>query len=128
MSDKTRPTPGPWTWRSEDLRGGRYYTVNRHGADDPEPIDLHEDDNGETDARLIATAGTAAHEVAQMGYDPVEWIKALPLIVRAADGVPWGEMDCGCEWPDALPEDQCLNCLLQTLLNSAAGKEGARHG
>lgn len=47
-------TPGPWGCWASDLRGGRYWTVDRPGAEDP--IDIHEADNGEADARLIAAA------------------------------------------------------------------------
>ena len=47
-------TPGPWTVSNSDLRGGRYWTVNVPGYG--EPIDIHEDDNGQADAQLIAAA------------------------------------------------------------------------
>lgn len=45
---------GTWTVRIEDLRGGRYFVVVR--GDDCETIDIHEHDNGEADANLIAAA------------------------------------------------------------------------
>lgn len=47
-------TPGPWQLRSEDLRGGRYWCVILPGCE--ESTDLHEDDNGEANSRLIAAA------------------------------------------------------------------------
>lgn len=46
-------TPGPWTVTENDLRDGRYWTV-RTSAPDHEPIDIHDDDNGEANARAIA--------------------------------------------------------------------------
>jgi len=52
-------TPRPWTRRQEDLRGGRFWVVDRPGT--LEPIDLHEDDNGEADSELIVRA-VNAHE------------------------------------------------------------------
>ena len=72
MTEKLKITPGPWPLGMEDLRGGRYWVVSRPGRD--ESIDLHEDDNGEADARAIA---------------------ALPGLIEAAekllesDGNPW---------------------------------------
>lgn len=47
-------TPGPWAVGFEGLRGGTYWCVSR--SDAAEEIDIHEDDNGEADARLIAAA------------------------------------------------------------------------
>ena len=46
-------TPGPWDVYPLDLRGGRYWSV-KPGIH--EAIDIHEDDNGEANARLIAAA------------------------------------------------------------------------
>lgn len=54
-------TPGPWALREENLRGGKYWVVSRPGAD--ETIDLHEGDNGEANARLIAAAPTMAEYI-----------------------------------------------------------------
>ena len=51
-------TPGPWTLSAQDLWGGRYWSVLLAG--DLDPIDLHEDENGEVNARLIAAAPTMA--------------------------------------------------------------------
>lgn len=50
----SKHTPGPWPTYSEDLRGGKYFTVAIPGID--EPIDIHESDNGEANARLISSA------------------------------------------------------------------------
>ena len=46
-------TQGPWTVTVNDLRGGRYWTV-RTSSPDHEPIDLHDDENGEANARAIS--------------------------------------------------------------------------
>lgn len=47
-------TSGPWSYHTEDLRGGRYYCVVIPGAD--ETIDIHQTDNGEANAKLIAAS------------------------------------------------------------------------
>lgn len=57
-------TPGPWSLFASHLRGGRYYTVVIPGCEDP--IDLHADENGEANARLIA----AAPEL----YEALKWV------------------------------------------------------
>lgn len=46
-------TAGEWTLHVEDLRGGRYFSVRIPGF---EPIDIHEDDDGEATAAFIALA------------------------------------------------------------------------
>ena len=68
MADKTMPTPGPW------------YAVNEGRVFDIRPTKIAV--KGAANAHLIAAAGTAAHEVAQMGYDPVEAVRALPGLIR----------------------------------------------
>jgi len=45
-------TPGPWILGNERLRGGLYWVVMR--GENLETIDLHDDENGENDARAIA--------------------------------------------------------------------------
>lgn len=49
-------TPGPWKLYSEDLRGGKYWCVSFPPSTHDSEIDLHETDNGEANARLIAAA------------------------------------------------------------------------
>lgn len=53
-------TPGPWSTHPEDLRGGRYWVIDMPGmaTDDyfDEPFAIHESDNGEANASLIAAA------------------------------------------------------------------------
>lgn len=48
-------TPGPWELYNEDLRGGSYWVVAIPGPDF-ETIDLHVEENGEANARLISAA------------------------------------------------------------------------
>jgi hypothetical protein len=80
------------------------------------------DDN----ARLIAAAGTAAHECAEMGYDPIEAVRALPELIchlkrlqRFAEDAP------RCDFK----EDQTLSWVnyetaeVRKLLDRAAGRE-----
>jgi hypothetical protein len=52
----SKATPGPWALGFEGLRGGKYWCVSRSQKEDCESIDIHEDDNGEADCRLIAQA------------------------------------------------------------------------
>lgn len=64
---ESKHTPGPWRLHAEHLRGGLYHSVSRPGVDDT--IDIHETDNGEADARLIAAAPDLlafAHYVLEM--------------------------------------------------------------
>lgn len=88
----SKPTPGPWAevWFGSGPERGRW--VRQHtlsnvpmiarvsGADRMLDADSEEAD---ANAHLIAAAGTAASEVADMGYDPVEAVKALPQALRA---------------------------------------------
>ena len=53
-----------WHVYSEDLRGGRYWCVAVPGAE--ETIDIHEDDNGEAVAKLIARAPELETENARL--------------------------------------------------------------
>lgn len=63
-------TPGPWSTHPEDLRGGRYWVIDMPGmaADDyfDEPFAIHESDNGEANARLIAAAPDLYEAVNEM--------------------------------------------------------------
>lgn len=47
-------TPGPWSLHSEGPRGGLYWIVSL--SEGCETIDIHEDENGEANARLISLA------------------------------------------------------------------------
>ena len=51
--------------------------------------DLHFPNGGYDgpDARLMIAAGTAADEIAEMGYDPVAAVEALPDLLRAAEAL-----------------------------------------
>lgn len=68
-------TPAPWKVEVNDLRGGKYWTIHR--ATHLEPIDIHEDDNGEADAPLIAAAP-----------DLLEALKGI-LAITDRDHVVW---------------------------------------
>jgi hypothetical protein len=70
------------------------------------------------DADLIAAAGTAAHECAQMGYDPVEAVRVLPEMIRTLqEYAVLGSGRCKIGQP--------LADMNRTALARAAGKEGA---
>ena len=50
-------TPGPWRVVEEDLRGGRHYSIAANAMPDGYVMDgIHEDDNGEANATLMAAA------------------------------------------------------------------------
>ena len=91
MSDKTMPTPYPWyatAYPDDPNADGSWdilYSAPEHGGMIAWVPD--ESDRAAADARLIAAAGTAAHEVAQMGYDPVEAVRALPKLLRMAQSI-----------------------------------------
>lgn len=78
-------TPGPWRVGTEDLRGGRFHVVYRPGGDDVDTIDIHEDDNGERDAALIALAPELKAEVLRLRAQIAEMREALEPFARAAD-------------------------------------------
>jgi aldehyde:ferredoxin oxidoreductase len=76
MADKTMPTPGEWCVTSHctvlvPYRLTVQMTLNGEWAGEKE-----------ANARLIAAAGTAAHECAEMGYDPIEAVGALPRVLE----------------------------------------------
>ena len=85
-------TPGPWGCWASDLRGGRYWTVDRPGE---ELIDIHEEDNGEADARLIAAAPdmyealrTTSANIRSLGPAGAldEWLKVVEDALSKAEG------------------------------------------
>lgn len=89
MTDKdTMPTPGPWEWDAGDLgteisypKHIPYCTVFPQHDEDlviAEVNDRFDRDQGRANARLIVAAGTAAHEVKQMEFDPVEAVRFAP--------------------------------------------------
>ena len=77
----SKHTSGPWQRQSDALRGGTYWTVIRPGSDDP--IDIHEDDNGEADSALISA-----------GPDMLAALKIAEVQLNAMDR---SGMSCGGE-------------------------------
>jgi hypothetical protein len=68
MGDKTIPTP--WTV-SPNANFSAYAVLDADGIAVAQVFDRNT-------AHMMIAAGTAAHECAQMGYNPVEAVKALP--------------------------------------------------
>jgi hypothetical protein len=148
MADKTMPTPGPWVWGvGEDGAGQTVFMVAHHADrfwhaliplrdahDDHHEASLNEAD---ANARLIAAAGTAAHECAEMGYDPVEAVKALPARIRRAATPHRIADEFRAIWENRdnrFPDDEScyrrVHALMAELMEwdvatRAAGKEGA---
>jgi len=80
------PTPGPWkveqgTVISQSERGHIKHIANLLAS---HPAAMAECD---ANARLIAAAGTAAQEAADMGYDPVAAVEALPELLEALESI-----------------------------------------
>lgn len=88
--DEPTLTSGPWI-QSYDVRTDQDF-VDSHATEEPT---LVADCERSPDARLIAVAGTAAHELPDE-YDPVEAVEALPnglervrcAIIDLLDGPP----------------------------------------
>ena len=82
-----QPTPGPWDWSPQKGKPGGSYLAQVWASDGDSLATLESRPNSteaSANARLIAAAGTAASELPD-GYDPIEVIKALPDILRAAE-------------------------------------------
>jgi hypothetical protein len=105
MGDKTMPTPGPWhVHRPEGKPHRDVLTETQQCVARVRPAYADGKHHAKANARLIAAVGTAAHECAQMGYDPIKAVRALPHIMRTF---------------------QCISTdyHLQEIINRAAGKE-----
>jgi hypothetical protein len=108
MADKTMPTPGPWrvfqnTW------GLGVTTSHADVAHCGDFCSVRTREEETANARLIAAAGTAAHECAEMGYtDAVSLFQALPEALQLLENLPKGRVG---------PGD------VERVLNRAAGKE-----
>jgi hypothetical protein len=76
------------------------------------PFEGYERTQIDANARLIAAAGAAAHECAEMGYDPIEAVRALPQVLRALASMH--------DDPNTYADDAAAEALAR-----AAGKEGA---
>jgi hypothetical protein len=79
MADKTMPTPGPH-WVYDEYENGAAIHASREDGSQKETAFCE----NKGDAHLYAAAGTAAHDCAQMGYDPLEAVKALPAALEFA--------------------------------------------
>lgn len=86
--DEAMPTPGPWNYEvftARELHEPECY-AHIWAKVEPSAVASCEGWDGrdvEPDAALIAAGGTAAHEVRQMGYDPVKAVEALPRLIEA---------------------------------------------
>jgi hypothetical protein len=126
-ADKTMPTPGRWYYKHDKYEGdaiiadGPRWVVRR--VEDPDTgYDIVSIPN-EADAKLIAAAGTAAHECAEMGYtDAVALFQALPELLEAARRLDVDARLTGLQhdagWDTFFAD-------LRAALARAAGKEGA---
>ena len=89
------PTPGPWIYMVEELRGGKYWCViyRRGEYDHPYIVDgIHEDDNGEANARLIASAPDLAEALAAI----VHTFHARPDILALCGFHEHAQIDAAC--------------------------------
>jgi hypothetical protein len=137
MADKTMPTPGPWRVYTErgKARGGRRKVLagNYLAICHTYPCWNNGRPQSLANADLIAAAGTAAHECAEMGCDPVEAVGALPRVLELLNEarVELGSQALGnMDEPDlsdaAGRVAQSIADLMADIC-SAAGKEGAGH-
>jgi hypothetical protein len=123
MADKTMPTKGPWKAARLDEMTGHESLVADVGDmivwAEGEP-ENSSDETEWADAHFIAAAGTAAHECAEMGYDPIEAVRSLP----GAAYLIWHLAFPGVY--DGRPSDDELQQLAKTWVKSAraTGKEG----
>jgi hypothetical protein len=109
MADKTMPSKGPWHVLKDDETEHTVVGPDLETICQTEFWGVSELPETQANAALIAAAGTAAHECAEMGYDPIEVVRALPALLDAArlQHEAWGA--CG---------------QLRDALARAAGKEG----
>jgi len=101
-----QPTPGPWRLGSDGvMQSDDDITIQTEegwpdctiasvntAVGDSEYLRDEIDGHWRANARLIAAAGTSAHEAKEMGYDPQAAVETLPKLLRAcedaADGKP----------------------------------------
>jgi len=86
------PTPGPWEVITYDRvgHGGKDYTVDMEGWDCRVADIKHSGAIGESNARLIAAAGTAAQKAKLLGYHPVDAIRSMPGLIVALQEIADG--------------------------------------
>lgn len=127
----TKITLGPWV-NDNGLVSGRE-TRDRFA---PSPsIDIFDagewpaelDDEAQANAALIAAAGTAAHKIAEMGYDPIKAVEALPaLLVAYGKLVQAAAVVCAQDTGDVWTEDHgwvrpIMDITVNTLETALAG-------
>lgn len=87
--DKAMLPPGPWTLMMNDQEteadieaadGHHVSNFDLGGSFEIGGLDEWQKEMGV--AHLLTAAGTTAHEVRQMGYDPVKAVEALPELLR----------------------------------------------
>ncbi len=92
MSESIKPTPGPWTWDSDPIKGdplGRVrYRVVTIGKTITQCYYSSDDEHAKDDTRLIADAGTVFHETQCTPRQLVERVEELEEALRDA-------VDCG---------------------------------
>jgi hypothetical protein len=136
MADKTMLPAGPWTYECYTASDPNEPDNWTHvwAADVSEAVASSYGFSGwdtELVGRLIAAAGTAAHECAQMGYDPVEAVGALPRALEMLDEarIELGSQALGnMDEPDLSDAaDRVAKSIADLMADicSADGKEGA---
>lgn len=76
-------------------------------------------------SQLWAATGTAASEVADLGYDPIEAVKALPRLLESLFGVHESNRDmCFCLDTKGRGLGQCRWCDARQALAAARGEKG----
>lgn len=89
----TAPTPGPWETDVPPKRSLPPLVIGKHDGDFEVVATVKRPGGGifrgdwRENAKLIAAVGTAAQRLREMGYDdPVAVIRAVPELLRAAEG------------------------------------------
>jgi hypothetical protein len=118
MVEKTMPTPGPWHVLKDDETEHTVVGADLETICQTEFWGVSELPETQANAALIAAAGTAAHECAEMGYtDAVALFQALPELIRTLqEYAVLGSGRCKIGQP--------LADMNRAALVRAAGKEG----
>ena len=89
MSEAIKPTPGPWTWDSDPIKGdplGRVrYRVVTIGKTITQCYYSSDDEHAKDDTRLIADAGTVFHETQCTPRQLVERVEELEEALHCLD-------------------------------------------
>jgi hypothetical protein len=93
MADKTMLSPGPWHVNKPKGRPHRdVLTQTQQCVARVKPARADGKHHAKANAALIAAAGTAAHECAQMGYDPIACMKRHAQLLRLMNGYVYGAL------------------------------------